>query len=95
MTTRIKKYLVIFICSLSFLLTGCEVSTVVESSANYDIPSMFVVVEGNRGISRWIVVYHRDTKVMYMVSNGSNNGGDFNLLVNPDGTPMLWEGEQE
>lgn len=31
-------------------------------------------------------------KVMYAVSGGAYNNGTFTLLVNPDGTPMLWEG---
>lgn len=37
------------------------------------------------------IVYNRLTKVMYSVSDGTNNSGVFTVLVNPDGTPMLWE----
>lgn len=68
-------------------LTGCQ-----DVEANYDEerPSMFVVVEQT---SSWRIVYQKDTKVMYAVSSSSYNYGDFTLLVNPDGTPMLWEGD--
>lgn len=41
----------------------------------------------------WMVVYHRETKVMYAVSVGSHNRGRFTVLVNPDGTPLLYRGE--
>lgn len=44
-------------------------------------------------MSTWKVVYHKKTKVMYAVSDGSYNYGTFTLLVNADGTPMIWEGE--
>lgn len=68
-------------------LAGC--GSPVQSSADADEPSMFVIVERTQV---WNVVYHKDTKVMYAVSGGAYNNGTFTLLVNPDGTPMLWEG---
>ena len=37
------------------------------------------------------VVYHKDTKVMYAVSRSPNNIGTYTLLVNADGTPMIWK----
>lgn len=70
-----------------FALTGC-VPNSSESIVSKDTPSMFVRVE--EGFS-WDVYYHRDTKVMYAVSDGVKNSGTFTVLVNPDGTPMLWE----
>jgi hypothetical protein len=36
------------------------------------------------------VVYHKQTKVMYVVSIGHNNSGNFTLLVNADGKPLLY-----
>lgn len=39
----------------------------------------------------YYIVYNNDTKVMYAVSDGSYNHGTFTLLVNPDGTPMIYE----
>lgn len=71
--------------SACLALFGCQS---VQSEVGTDYSSMFVEVEWT---SNWSVVYHRDTKVMYAVSDGMYNRGTFTLLVNPDGTPMLWE----
>lgn len=51
--------------------------------------SMFIEVENSMC---WTIVYHEKTKVMYAVTDGFNGRGSFNVLLNPDGTPMLWEG---
>ena len=53
--------------------------------------SMFVKVET---ATFWDVVYHKDTKVMYVVSTGSYNRGTFTLLVDADGKPMIYETEK-
>ena len=41
------------------------------------------------------VVYHKGTKVMYVISRGQYNSGTFTLLVNPDGSPMLYKESEE
>jgi hypothetical protein len=80
--------LVLALCVVAF--AGCELATVEEKSKDETGYSMFVQVE-IAGL--WRVVYHKDTKVMYVVSNGGYNGGGFSVLVNPDGTPQIWDGE--
>lgn len=83
----LKKASCLFLCIiLTISMCGCgqPISREVEQE---ETPSMFIVVE-TTGI--WYVVYHRDTKVMYSVSYGGYNCGNFTLLVNPDGSPMLW-----
>ena len=70
----------LFMGCYSYPTTGEEVSR--ESS--------FVIVEDGDG---YYIVYHKDTRVMYTFSTGGSNYGSFCLLVNPDGTPMIWEGE--
>lgn len=81
-----KKILIIF--ALMFMLTGCaKVETAYPESVNV---SMFKQIETT---GTWRIVYHRETKVMYAVSCSTYNYGNFTLLVNPDGTPMLYEGE--
>lgn len=72
---------------LLFSLTGCNYSAV-ETEEKEDTPSMFVCVET---ASTWIIIYHKDTKVMYAVSRYGSGSGEFTLLVNADGTPMTWE----
>ena len=79
----------IALCACLFM--GCSGSHVNRSSDyNEDQASMFVSVEYVN--ENWRVVYHRDTKVMYVVSAGSYNRGTFTVMLNPDGTPMIWEG---
>lgn len=52
--------------------------------------SLFTVVEYNSDLSFYIV-YMNKTKVMYAISDGSENRGDFTLLVNEDGSPMIYK----
>ena len=89
------KKLIAFLMTIvlcACLLVGCGGSSVSTSSAyNESAPSMFVFVEYVTG--GWRVVYHKDTKVMYVVSCGSYNCGTFTVMLNPDGTPMVWEGK--
>lgn len=84
-----KKIIVLFLCLISMVsLVGCveqEVETEITSSS-----SMFVKVENSES---WYVVYHKDTKVMYVVSKGGYNCGNFTLMVDEDGKPLLWQGE--
>ena len=81
-----KKLIAIILVCL--LLTGCDVAAVEKETPNDK--SMFIMVEDNL---LWDVVYHRETRVMYVISMGGYNGGNFTVLLNPDGTPMLWDGQ--
>lgn len=67
-------------------LVSCAATT--KSSSGNQKTSMFIEVEAT---AYWKVVYHKDTKVMYAVSMGHDNYGNFTVLVNPDGSPMLYE----
>jgi hypothetical protein len=82
---KVFKIIALMIVVLAVALTGC--SKVEDKSSDM---SEFVLVEHT---STWKVVYHKKTKVMYAVSDGTYNRGTFTLLVNADGTPMIWEGE--
>ena len=79
-----RIFSIIITIILVLMLTGCGTS--IQRLEN---GSMFVTVEETMD---WRVVYHRDTKVMYIVGNCGTKGV-FTVLVNPDGTPMLWDGE--
>lgn len=85
-----KAVAILFVFAL-LMLCGCEGKATVNSEGLQE-ESMFVLVEDAYIFS---VVYHRDTKVMYAISRGGYNSGNFCLLVNPDGTPMLWKGGPE
>lgn len=79
-----KRKLAYALILLTLLLSGCQKVESVEYNNN----SMFVEIEKT---PCWGVVYHRETKVMYVVSYGAYNGGNFTVLVDADGKPMLWE----
>ena len=80
-----RKIIALMIVVLAVALTGC--SEVEDKTSD---KTEFVVVEST---SIWDIVYNKRTKVMYAVSQGTYNKGTFTLLVNADGTPMIWEGE--
>lgn len=92
-----KKQFIVVACMIIALvsivmLTACNSIPQDKNAVSYD-DSMFVVCEDTSVSKPYYVVYQKDTKVMYTVSNNTYNRGNFTLLVNPDGTPMLWEGE--
>ena len=88
----LKRIICALLCLIfAFFLIGCggpAISHVEEPKPT----SMFIAVERNSSNAFW-VVYHRDTKVMYVISAGGYNAGNFTVLVNPDGSPMIWEGD--
>lgn len=82
-----KKIIVLMIVTVSLVITGCRGGNIEDKSSDM---SEFVIVESTY---TWDIVYHKKTKVMYAVSQGKYNGGNFTLLVNADGTPMIFGGE--
>ena len=88
-----KRFLTISLIVLLFLLTGCGKRK--ESPKSTQEANMFVYIQKADTLNGryYDVVYQRDTKVMYAVSHSTYNFGTFTLLVNPDGTPMLYKGE--
>lgn len=68
-------------------LSACETKSV-EKQYNGDDKSLLVEMER---ADNWIVVYHRDTKVMYAVSSGYHSQGIFTLLVDAKGKPLLYD----
>lgn len=84
-----KKSILIFALLLCLLMCSCAATVTNESDNTSDNISMFIKLEETY---EWQIVYHKDTKVMYAVSIGHYNTGNFTLLVNADGTPMIYEG---
>ena len=93
-----KKKLIILTMSivLMFCLIGCvdiNKSMLNEedlSNAAKSEYSMFIELEDGWSYQ---IVYHKDTKVMYAISDSSYNRGTFTVMVNADGSPMLYEGK--
>ncbi len=86
-----KKILLICVLLLALLLCSCGPQMLTEEEVSKDNTSnlsMFIQVEDGNGYK---IVYHRDTKVMYAISDVSSGSGVFTVMLNADGTPMLWE----
>ncbi len=84
-----KVIIAIFLCFI--LLIGCSSGSRMEHVETISPDtSMFVIIEQN---INYYVVYHKETKVMYTISHGGYNAGNFTLLVNADGSPMTYKEE--
>lgn len=83
-----KKILILIMtAAMMIMMFGCSPNQT-KSEVVEDVSSMFIKVED---APAWDVYYHKDTKVMYAVSSGGYNNGNFIVLVNADGSPMLWK----
>jgi len=86
---KYKIVLIVLLCAMvSICLLGCGQKVTNESDKKQE--SMFVTIEST---NQWIIVRHKETGVIYAVSDGGYNRGIFTLLVNADGTPMIREDE--
>lgn len=83
-----KKIIVTLVLIACLSMTSCNQSKVVTHEDVDSNVSMFIEVERS---TNWQIVYHRDTKVMYAVSMGHYNYGTFTLLVDENGSPMVYE----
>ena len=77
--------LAIMLLALCFVLSGCMKQVKTDGK-----PLMFLEYQ-SFGIGS--VLVDRDTHVMYWMSEGKSNHGNLTLLVNPDGSPKVWEGD--
>lgn len=82
----IATIITIALVIMVLFFVGCN-NTNNSVKANDDV---FVTVSDSFD---YVVVYDRETKVMYAMSDGSYNRGSFVMLVNADGTPKLYKGE--
>lgn len=88
-----KRIICVLLCVIfAFFLIGCGTPIERVDEKTQKPVSMFIIVEGS-GMDPYRIVYHRDTKVMYAISCGGYNAGNFTVLLNPDGSPMLWKGD--
>ena len=82
--------MILLIAAMILSLQSCSTHEVQRVEEPTEQPtSMFVIVEESLS---WRIVYHKDTKVMYAVSDGSYNYGNFTLLVDADGKPLIYSG---
>ena len=85
-----KKVLAVIFALVVAVSVSARGANQPEKVDNADSSSRFVIVED---ADSWYVVADKDTRVMYVVSDGFYNRGTFTLLVNADGTPLVYTGE--
>lgn len=82
-----KRLIAIVIMTMMLLsLSGCETKRTQEVDKGE--ASRMVTVEKT---SMYFIVYDKYTKVMYAVSASGYNYGNFTLLVDVNGNPLLYE----
>ena len=90
------KFAVLFwMLVLVFGLAACgysEMDTIYDTEPEGLPPPLSMFVEIERG-GTYRIVYQKENKVMYAVSSSGYNGGNFTLLVDENGDPMLYKGE--
>ena len=74
------------ILAFAMLLSSCQ-----STSGTNNIDNMFVKVGQSNQCPHIVILYDRDTKVMYSMSSYDRNCGILTLLVNADGTPKIWK----
>lgn len=77
-------FIIIIFC---VCLTACGNSVPMSKTTNTN-ESMFVEIEEG---PYWTVVYHKETKVMYAVSHSGYNMGNFTVMVDKTGLPMIYK----
>lgn len=84
------EHVAITIIMMVFMMIGCAKVENAEPKEEKVI-SRFVQVEM---ASTWRIVADKETGVMYAVSCGVYNNGTFTLLVDADGSPLIYKGGQ-
>lgn len=94
MTIRkaIGRMIILLIFVLSIIMAGCSYTPVEKISEEPETKSRFIVVEET---TCWEIVADKKTGVMYSVSVGGYNSGDFTLLVDENGNPLILESMRE
>lgn len=88
---RMKRKIAIALMAL--MLTGCaNIERAEDAKTKAKDTSRFALVERTM---QWEIVYDKKTGVMYAVSWGIYNTGNFTLLVDAEGNPLIYEGAEE
>lgn len=94
MKDKMKKILCLVfslaLCGLFLVMsiTGCSNVVDTDSTAQEKSDASFVIVEQELLTGNYYkIVYHKETKVMYVL--GQYN--DFTVMLDAEGKPLLWE----
>lgn len=82
---------IICILFVAMLLTGCSKNSVVDKTEE-DTGKRFKCVEK---VFPYCIMVDSKTGVAYAVSRGGYNCGNFTLLVDADGKPLIWDESED
>ena len=86
-----KRLIVIVLVTVMLLsLSACATKRTREIDKGKTSRMVYVEETGT-----YCIVYDKYTKVMYAVSNGGYNNGNFTLLVDANGNPLLYKEQTE
>lgn len=80
-----RKKLITAIITATLLIAGCSDTANVSEGQD----RMMEKVEDEWG---YAIYADKDTNVMYI--KGRGGGGTFTVMLNADGTPKIWQGEE-
>lgn len=94
MKKAIMIILIMVVLTISVVgFIGCSTDEQQNANSEFEFSDRFVVIYNQtKGFYTYIEMYDKNTKVMYGYMK-LNSGGSLTVLVNADGTPMLYEGE--
>ena len=84
-----KKLIVMLMLAVTLAGCGSSSESDVRDGEKSD-QKRFVSVE-----TEWsyFIMVDRETRVMYVVSNGTYNHGTFTVMVDENGKPLTWDGD--
>lgn len=84
-----KKLIVMLMLAVTLAGCGSSSESDVRDGEKSD-QKRFVSVE-----TEWsyFIMVDRETRVMYVVSNGMYNHGTFTVMVDENGKPLTWDGD--
>lgn len=90
-----KKLLILFILLITLMLCACDANgkPIEYKSREYTHEPTFVSIESG---DEYQIVYHRETKVMYVVSQNYSSYGPkaiFTVMLDAEGKPLLYQGD--
>jgi hypothetical protein len=87
-----KKLLMLLLVLIMpvMVLAGCNDSKTIEIGEQCKVGSATLIKVEDNGT--FAIFVHKETKVMYLLNTEYYRYG-ITVMLNADGTPMLWEGE--
>ena len=86
-----KKLIVMLMLVVTLAGCGSSGDSYVRDGEKSD-QKRFVSVETTWS---YFIMVDRETRVMYVVSNGTYNHGTFTVMVDENGKPLTWDGDLE